>query len=286
LYALLFAALPQVSVDWSSIPDAVIARCDLSGLEAMVLQGMVDEGYAVVRSVPPGGIALMIRADDDQFLIEGARNERTARLRVAIPRECDSTIQVEIVAAMRTVSDDLSAELPLPETRTATIAEPTPAPIAEPLSWRLFGGVGAVLPSATGMFAIRLGARYRIEEVWFAGLVLEGSVRPTSGVTVYEPVLAAQGVFELWSSTSGIALLIGLEAGLLAHLYSRDDGSGGHADGRFGVLFEGRLPILGATLSVLPYVRLIPVRQQVGSEDAFVAHHFGVVLALSVSFDL
>jgi hypothetical protein len=33
-------------------------------------------------------------------------------------------------------------------------------------------------------------------------------------------------------------------------------------------------------------VRLIPVERRVGIETAFEAHHFGVVLALSVSFDL
>jgi hypothetical protein len=284
LFPLLFAALPPVSVDWSSVPDSVIARCDLSGLEAMVLQGMVDEGYAVVRAVPSDGIALVIRADDSAFTIEGTRAELSATRRISIPAACDSTIQVEIVAGMRIVSDELSVELPRPAP-TATIAEVVTPPL-ELAPWRISGGVGAVLPSGTGMFAVRAGVRRRIAEVWFIGLLLEGSVRPASGVTVFEPVLAAQGVLELWSSASGIAVLAGLEAGLLGHIFSREGDSGGHVDGRFGVVLEGRLPILGATLLVLPYVRLIPVRQEVGIETAFEAHHFGVVFALSVSFDL
>jgi hypothetical protein len=260
----------------------VIERCDLSGLEAMVLQGMVDEGYAVVRSVPPDGIALVIRAVDGRFTIDGQRAERSASRAVIIPAPCDSTIQVEILAGMREVSQELSIEI----AKTATVSAPIEAAIAEPLPWRISGGVGAVLPSETGMFAIRAGVRRRIAEVWFLGLVLEGSVRPSSRVLVFEPVVAAQGVLEVWSSASGIAVLIGLEAGVLAHLFKRDESSGGHVDGRFGLLLEGRLPVLGATLLVLPYLRLIPVRQEVFGSTAFEAGHFGAVFALSVSFDL
>lgn len=295
LLGLLAAALPQVSVDWSEVPDAVIARCGLAGLEAMVLQGMVDEGYAVVRSIPEDGIALVIRSDGDRFTVEGARAERRASREVPIPARCDSTIQVEILAALREVGGELRlepAELrPAAPVETATAAAPpaiaAPVETEERPPWRIWGGFGAVLPSGTGMFALRAGVRRRIEDVWFLGLLLEGSVRPTSDVLVFEPVLAAQGVFEIWSSASGIAVLTGIEAGLLAHLFSRSgEGGGGHVDGRFGVFIEGRLPILGATLLILPYVRLRPVRQQVGVETAFEARHFGAVFALSVSFDL
>jgi hypothetical protein len=285
LLALLLAALPPVSVDWSSVPDTVIERCDLFGLEAMVLQGMVDEGYAVVRSAGPGGIALVIRAGEDAFTVEGRRDDRSASRSIAIPSDCDSTIQVEILAGMREVSGELAADvLAPPPIETATVAPP--AVELERLPWRIFGGVGAVLPSSTGMFAVRAGFRRRLADVWFLGLVLEGSVRPHSDVLVFEPVLAAQGVWELWSSASGIAVLLGLEAGVLAHLFTRDGDGGGHADGRFGLVLEGRLPILGATLLVMPYLRLIPVRQEVFGATAFEARHYGAVFALSVSFDL
>ena len=288
LFPLLLAALPPVSVDWSGVSDATIERCDLSGLESLVLQGMVDEGYAVVRSIPPDGIALVIRAEAGRFTVEGTRSDRHATRAVVIPSPCDSTIQVEILAGMRAVSEELSVEVkvePPKQTSTSTIAQP-PIAIAEPLPWRISGGVGAVLPSETGMFTVRAGVRRRIAEVWFLGVLLEGSVRPSRGVVVFEPVLAAQGVWELWSSASGIAVLIGLEAGLLGHVFTREGDTGGHADGRFGLLIEGRLPVLGATLLVLPYIRMIPVRQEVFGVTAFEAGHFGAVFALSVSFDL
>ncbi len=283
---LLSTALPQVSVDWSEVPDAVIARCDLSGLETMVLQGMVDEGYAVVREVPPDGIALTIRADDTRFEIEGRRGERRSQVVVPIPRPCDATIQIEILSRMHEVSDALGVETALPPAGTSTATEREPPVSAAPADWRISAGVGAVLPSATGMFAIRAGVRRRIVDAWSAGLVLEGSVRPARGVTVFEPVVAAQAVLELWSSRSGIAVLAGVEAGLLAHLFSREGARGGHLDGRFGLILEGRLPVLGATLLVLPYLRLRPVRQDVGPDTVFEAHHFGVVIALSMSIDL
>ncbi len=33
----------EVSVDWSGVSDALIKRCDLSGLENLLLQTIVDE---------------------------------------------------------------------------------------------------------------------------------------------------------------------------------------------------------------------------------------------------
>lgn len=280
----------EVSVDWSAVPDEVIARCELDGFEAAMLQGMVDEGYAVVRRAPPDGVRLELTWIEGRFIVRGYRLDRTLARDVAIPNTCDATMQVELLDRMVQVAAELSRSPP-PPVRTATVTAPVPVPVPPPAPphprWRISAGAGAVLPSGTAMLAIRAGVRHRIETAWQVGLLVEGSVRSAESVLVFEPVLAAQAVYELVSTAGGLGVLAGLEAGLLGHIYSREDtGTGGHADGRFGLVLEGRLPVLGATLLVLPYIRIRPVRQQVGTKTAFAARHFGAVVALSLSFDL
>lgn len=285
LLALPESSPQEVSIDWSSVPDEVIARCGLDGFETAMLQGMVDEGYAVVRRAPEDGIRLELTWIEDRFIIRGYRLDRTAAREIVIPASCDATIQVELLDRMLQVAGVLGRAEP-PPVRTATISTPAPPPPVTRPPWRIFAGAGAVLPSGTAMLTVRAGVRRRIEDAWLVGLLLEGSIRSAESVLVIEPVFAAQATYELISTRAGLGLLAGLEAGLLGHIFSREEGSGGHPDGRFGLVLEGRLPVLGATLLILPYIRIRPVRQQVGTKTAFAAKHFGAVVALSVSFDL
>ena len=97
----------DVSVDWSNVPDSVVAECKLLGLENVLLQYLLDRDYAVVRTISSRGVKATISADAHEFALRAVRGAIEGERRISRPQPCDATIELDLAHALV----DLLAEL-------------------------------------------------------------------------------------------------------------------------------------------------------------------------------
>jgi hypothetical protein len=275
----------DVAVDWSRVPDEAITRCGLSGLESALLQALVDEHYAVVKEADVRGVRVTIDVDGSAFRVRAEHRSETVRGDVPIPTPCDSTIEVDLVDRMMRAVREVIARARAAETPPVLAAGPTldDSATADGGGWWLSAGPMLVSPGSTSwLFGVRVSIRRLLPFGLAAGLVGEAAMRAPSGLVLAEPVLAVI-VTKMISAGGALELGVGGEAALLAHLYQRDDGGGGHLDARFGLPLEVKTPILGAGLALVPYFRVREVQHRIGDDIVHDGRAFGVLLTLFVS---
>lgn len=270
--ALLAITATPVAVDWSQVPDAVIERCELAGLETVLLQELIEAGYAVVADSGARGISLEIRVRGAGFDIVTRRGAEVRSERVHIPEPCDSTIGFSLANAATAALASFE------------VIEP-PAPPPPGADWAFQASAGGVFPGSTfALAAVRVGVVRRLPASLGAGLVFEGSVRSADGLVVSEPMLAVQ---LLWRAIEDGPLRVsaGLELGVIGHVFSREGDSGGHVDGRFGVPITLALEAVPIALFIVPHTRLVPVLHRSSGDITYEAEHLGLVASIGVHLD-
>ncbi len=290
--------LRPVMVDWSGVSESAVQRCNLALLQTLLLQGMVESGFAVVDTLGPRVIKVTLRERKGAFLVDAQRDDVVAKRRVPIPNRCDSTIAVDLQAAARATALEVEEQTPTPPpTSNAPVAPfwaDRPPPVVEdvrvqaaPVStsaraWtgpRGRVGLGASMSSSGSPFAAltaQIGARYG---GWWLAASLDAAVRDSLGVIVLEPALGPE--LSRLVSVGNVQLGIGLSAQLLSHRYWRDDGGGGHFDARFSAPLRVEHATSGVGLALVPSVRMRPVEHRIGDELAYKARLLGFLAAIT-----
>lgn len=300
------AALRPVMIDWSAVSDATVQRCGLGLLQSLLLQGMVESGFAVVDTAGPQVIKVTLRERKGAVLVEAQRDDVVARRRVAVPVRCDSTIGVDLQAAARgtalEVEQVVKERQPPPPANSEPVtppptsplwAEPTPSR-AEPLRAEVVApeihergparirgrlGAGVALSHADSPFVAvtaQLGGRFG---GWSVAASFDGALRNSLGVTVFEPALGPE--VSRIVRLGGMELGVGAAVQLLGHAFWRDDDRGGHLDVRFSVPVRLEHAGTGIGLALVPNLRLRPVEHRVGEDVAYSIGHFGGLAALT-----
>ncbi|MEZ0315028.1 MAG: hypothetical protein ACAI38_24930 [Myxococcota bacterium] len=296
------AAAPELRpamVDWSGVSDATVRRCNLGLLQSLLLQGMVESGFAVVDAVGPRVIQVTLIERKGGIAVEARRDDVVARRRVPVPQRCDSTIGVELQAAARATATEVEeqtrfiAPVPASTAPTAPLWADSPRAPVETVQaeaprasttreWsgpRGRIGLGAGLSSAESPFAVltgQLGVRYG---GWWVAACVDAALRDSLGVIVLEPALGPE-VSRL--TRVGFAdMSIGLAVQLLGHAFWRDDDRGGHLDVRVSAPLRVEHATSGFGIALVPTFRLRPVEHRVGDDLAYRVRHVGGLVAIT-----
>jgi hypothetical protein len=280
------AAVPRsdVGVDWSGVGDRVIAQCGLEGLQNVLLQRLVEENYAVVREPGPLDVRFLLHEDGTRFLLEARSGQEIERGSIAIPDPCDSTIVVPIAHEMlRLVGVVFDRAHPIAPKKKSWVTTSTRTEVERPPHLLFQGGAGFSIPgSSTVLFTARASVRHPLLSHILGGIAVDASIRDSLGVLVVEPVLGFE-ILHAISLPAELRFTYGLEAGPLGHVFERDGALHGRLDGRIGVPLELSLPILGAGVALMPYLRFTPVEQRVLGQLAYGADRIGILLVIFVS---
>src|SRR5262245_25409261 len=107
----------------------------------------------------------------------------------------------------------LAGALPIANATTSTAAPDRGTSAPSPREWRISAGPGLLVPASPEVLLVSASVRHRFDRL-FAGAALSaaaqlgGSQLGGSNAT-YEPAAAAQALYEIWATRSGIALLGG-----------------------------------------------------------------------------
>jgi len=277
----------EVSVDWSAVSDQLIDRCDLTGLENLLLQSIVDEGYAVAGEVGNRGIEVEM-LEKGQLILVSARaagNEEADTL--AVPKRCDSTIQVELI---RIVLELIAAVAPhVEEPPVSVVAPPEQPPLLPelPADLGVEVALGGVVPGSTSLLPwLRATLWGRAHERFLWGVALESAFATNDDPFVAEPALAAQARYRVLDTD--LRVDIGIEAALVGHVFARDDlDTDGHVDARFAVPIAVAIPEWSLGAVILPTVRLRSVEhRRAGGDTVFRSSRWGVILGVFWTHDL
>jgi hypothetical protein len=272
----------SVAVDWSTVPDEAIAKCDLDGLQALLLQNLLERGYAVVAPPVPRDIDVVITWEPWRFVIEanvdGARITRS----VSLSRACDSTIVVDLTRAVVSVLDEarrrkapagghVQESVPTHESsrkRTtlrpavmATAADPrTPLP-----GVRL--GLSVPLPAGTLELGLETVA-WRHENLW-----------------VLEPAITV-GWMRSTSIGNSLTLSWGIELAGMAHTFAfEEEAWEWQADVRAGI--PVRLDVGSAVfITAMPYGRLFDLEHRASGETVYRSRRVGMAVFVGVPIPL
>jgi hypothetical protein len=292
---ILLASLPaaaadarlEVSVDWSAVSDELIDRCELSGLENLLLQSIVDEGYAVANEVGNRGIEVEMLEKGRLILVSAhaVGNEEADTL--PVPKRCDSTIQVELV---RIVLELIAAVAPhLEERPISVVAPPEQPPLLPdlPADLGLEVALGGVVPGSTSLLPwLRATLWGRAHKRFFWGVALESAFTANSDPFVAEPALAAQARYRVLDND--LRIDVGVEIALVGHVFARDDlDTDGHVDARFAIAIALALPEWSLGAVILPTARLCTVEhRRAGGDTVFRSSRWGVIVGLFWTHDL
>ncbi len=287
------ASILHVAVDWSAVPDAVIERCDLWGLEGFLAQRLVEEGYAVVSQDQTPDVVVAVTATETVLEIEAHDANATARRQVMLSDPCDHSLLLELgygtLATLTTLADlgrqrrDAVGETYSSEVIAVKAAAPQHdaeevsvgvrvAPFVvvtfqDPLhSWN---GVGATVEALLGPW--RLGGGFAVSAV--------------HGGTIWgvEPVVTARAARQIVSGRFGV-LESGVEIAAVAHVYDPSNNAGVDLLMRLGI--AGRwLPTDWLAVEIVPYSRLTRVRHRVGTHTALLTQNWGMELRLGVPIE-
>jgi hypothetical protein len=280
------AARPKmpVAIDWSGVPDELIQRCRLAGLEDLLLQVLIQGGYAAVAEPGPDGFLLLLQPQPGGLVVAGRWHGEQVRLAVPISAVCESTIAVEILHAARQALSALAVKREavlapprqvVPATTTAGVDSTPSELVAPPNAWSGALGAGAVVGSSPILPALR-GLAWRS---WVHGTQIGAAVEVTAvrsrGMWVAEAMAAAR-VARAAGPWLGVVATCGLEAGLLGHLnYFDRNQRGAYLTARVGLPLELVHPASHLGIFVLPFFRLTPVQARVDSRTAYQAGYFG-----------
>lgn len=295
-----------VALDWAGVPQELIDRCGLGGLENLLLAAIIDTGFAVVADSGSQQVTLELRGEPTGITVAakplrcvGDSGDCVHRGRVPLGRQCDSTIAIEIT---RVAKEQLRATVipePLPAEAIAPpayAAPRAPAAIADEVApsstvtytpraaWHFAAGLGVSIPSGE-VFAPLL--RFELARDLTEHLVLAGSLGTSVwhklDLWIFEPTAGLQ---LKWRARLGAwELAAGAGADLLVHTYKYTGAEAGALlTGRAGVPLELTFPHLPLTLAVLPNVRFETIRHRVFDDVAFASGRFGCDLALKWVF--
>lgn len=294
-----------VALDWAGVPQELIDRCGLGGLENLLLAAIIDSGYAVVADTGLQEMTLELRGESSGIAIAAkpmacgdTQGDCVKRGRVALGRQCDSTIAIEIT---RVAKEQLRAAVITEPMPAAAIAPPAyaaprvpsaltdePAPVTASRSprsgWRFGAALGVSIPGAD-VFAplARFELAHDLTDRLVVAAGLGTSVWHQLDLWVFEPT--AGGELKWRARLGAWELAAGLGADLLIHTYKFTGSSAGAlVTGRASVPVELTFPHLPLTLVVLPNVRFEPIRHRVFNEIAFSADRFGCDIALKWVF--
>jgi hypothetical protein len=290
----------SVALDWSGVSGQTVEKCLLTGLETLLLQALLEEGYAIVAPGTACELTLHISEKPGRLVVtatsQGLEEQRT----IPLPRDCDSTIQLDVVRyarlTLRTLSSRLSANsipaasLPPAAPGGTTVASEPSAPAAatrgEPLGWWFLAGAGIAGVSLRSQLAtVQVTARHPWGRGFDLGGTLELSVGHPNDLWVAEPVLGARVSRPLYRG-EGLALAAGAGAGLLVHAYSGPQGKhGGFTTGRLEVPIEIVMARAHLALTIMPYWRMTPVTHLRGETTIFRADRAGASLFLQIMID-
>ena len=293
------AELRPVTVDWSAVSDTTVRRCGLGLMQSLLLQGMVESGFAVVDATGPTVIRVTLREQKLAIVVEARRDEVVATRKVMVPARCDSTIGVDLQAAARATAREVEeqtrvvASAPAGQRPTSPFwADPVAKPVENlqeattprsgPREWsgpRGRVGVGAAMSSADSPFAAitgQLGVRYG---GWWVAAAIDASLRDSLGVIAFEPALGPEISRTTRVGFADVSLGVALQ--VLSHVFWRDGDRGGHVDARVSVPLRFEHATTGLGLAVVPSFRLRPVEHRMGDELAYRVRHVGGLLAIT-----
>ncbi len=262
----------EAAIDWSGVPDAVVARCGLMGLENLMVQELLRAGLAVTGHVTAEGFAVALGADGEALRVVVAYRGALARRQVTIPIACDGSIQLDLTHAML----DAIRELDL-----RSIAPAVQPERAARRPWQLQLGAVASLPgtrhAAAGVSAV--GRFAPVGNLVF-GAGGEITLSRYGGVLIAEPAGFGQ-VLRGVMVAGELEVRLGVEAGVLRHLYWADDGAGGRFDFRLGAPAE----LAGERLvfALMPYLRRLSIRHIVGEDVAYHSEVWGIELRAAMA---
>jgi hypothetical protein len=271
------SAAERVALDWAEVPDRLIRRCRLTGLQSLVLQHVVESGRAVVDVGRAPDVVVHITAGDDRIGIEARGADRASAREIPIPAACDSWIQLDVAhAVVQALEAWADARTPSHASAATSIAPPEPAQDA-PGRVRLGAGVsilsGEVVPHAA------------LELVPFtalpAAVAVEVAGTAVGELVIVEPSLAAR--VEPSLMLGEVRGRVGFEAALLVHTFrfsARDRGARLYA--RLAVPVAIGTASDGLTVSVTPWFRPTAVEHRVEGGEDFDSGRFGVSLRVTV----
>jgi hypothetical protein len=272
----------HVTVDWSGVPDKTVERCGLVGLQAMLLQTLLESGFAVVEQNESAQISLEIRERRQRLVLVARGRGILRRVSLGIPRKCDGTIQYPLQRATLSVLRQLQADWPPApaedsDVRVQLVRQPshdvkplirvgaTSSSVAIPFVM-LGGGLGVFLT--------------RRASIWVVG---EVALRKASNLTLMEPALDVSIRSEL-GYTGPIGWRFGIGLAILGHAYFTSGKGSGHVD------VQARAPLtlvwqeVGIFLELATRMRTRPIAYTVDGEQTYDSSRLGVAVSLGYLF--
>lgn len=278
----------EVSVDWAEVSDTFLLRCHLDGLETLLLQGLVDEGFAVVRNAGPSGIRVRLREEPNALVLDARGFDQHDERRIHVPEKCESSLQLDVVYHLVAAAKRVNEARPSVQTQ---LVQPADAPEADPLDAPSFATPKWNIALGTELVAsARVFAHFHVErKIVSAGrLSIAANVAlamtRVSAITITEPML---GFRALWDAqlTDAFAFRTGVGLVLSAHTFLGDNRDGSRLDGRAELPMTLVWRPYGLGVQAAPYVRRTAVEHQVRGETVFATGHVGVALLLYAELD-
>jgi hypothetical protein len=278
----------NVSVDWSRISDDLVGRCKLKGLESLLLQGLVDGGFAVVRDAGSSGIRARLAETATSVVIEADLPPFSERRTIALLPRCDSSLQLDLVFQLVEIAKSLRRQVAPDEASRWTPASPVvqvnpvkaivPAPSRE---WQL-----AVGPDLAGLVDLLLRLHVARRLVTLGDLSIRGTLslaiaRP-SGILIAEPGLATHLLWYV-GDWSGLRIHIGAGGGLYAQWFWDERGNGGYVDERLEVPLE--IAWQRFSLLIMPYARRVAAEHTLGGKRIFATDFMGIATLAAIAID-
>jgi hypothetical protein len=209
----------RVTVDWSRVSDADVARCGLSKLRPGTIERLVDSGYAVVGSSDGSELGVVVTsvAGGLRVEVEGGGTRRDDTLRY--PEPCDTTFVLEAIDRIAELVGEVARQKPVAPPAFDGPPVPGPPPPIVAAGWQ--AGVdftSRASHSGDVFLGGGLSGRDRFIGGWEGGLRAELTASIANGVTVFEPFLGFTGAWQAETRGAGPYL----ELGPLLHLAHSD----------------------------------------------------------------
>ncbi len=284
----------RVAVDWSRVSPIVVRRCGFEGFGSLLLQYLLEAGYAVIeQSESPTDARIQISEEEQVFRVRVRLGGLTRQRSVSFGQKCGSSRQFELIRMAISELEALVAHLTranakriAKETPDHTVEEDVhtqgdPQRLAEsPHRVWSFEVEATVLIPGSGFLLPRVGSGISILFGDFValGLLLELTGMLYGQIEVFEPGVSARLMFLV--ELGRVMIRIGGEATGVVHIASGWGRTNNHLDARFGLPLELGWDGLGLGAVVAPHVRLFEVRHRVDGRSAFFADIWGVSVGL------
>jgi len=244
-------------------------------LDSLLVQRLLDSGFAVILEARPQDLAIRLSGDREQVQVHVQSATAHRERRLAVPDPCDSTFGLDLSEAMAALIQEVAAVVPPVPRPPEPLLNPEAAS-SPPARWAL-AVTTLWFPNQrplAGLAAIRQSPLSpRLQVHW--GVALE--VGYVAALTLLEPSLEAE---LQWLGALDFGTLgIGPSAAVSWPSYHDAHGFGGNLDGRVGV--AASLTVHRWALCVIPHLRWVPLSHEVQKERVFATGRFGLDVRFS-----